>query len=120
MTATCDLALLSCGGIDALTTSCRFGYVSEAERQSTIEAGLVGDVLQNFLGRAGQRVDHPLNAHVIGMSPARPSGVENEALVSGGRETPGVPRGALRQVRPQTLVADKITARRLVEGAVRP
>ena len=51
------------------------------------------------------------------MSPARPSGVENEALVSGGRETPSVPRGAMR---PQTLVADEVAARRLVESVVRP
>ena len=37
MAEVCNVALLSCGGIDTLTTSYRVGYVSEAERQSMIE-----------------------------------------------------------------------------------
>ncbi len=117
MAATCDVALLSCGGIDALTTSYRVGYVSEAERQSMIRAGVVGDVLYNFVDREGQIVDHQVNDRVIGMSPARLSRVQNKVLVSGGREKLEILRGALRSLRPQTLVTDEVTGRCLLEGA---
>ncbi len=116
MAATCDVALLSCGGIDALTTSYRVGYVSEAERQSMIRAGVVGDVLYNFLDAEGRLVDHPVNERVIGMSPARLGRVENKILVSGGREKLDILRGALKSVRPQTLITDEVTGRSLMDG----
>ena len=120
MAATCDVALLSCGGIDALTTSYRVGYVSEAERQSMIRAGVVGDVLYNFLDRDGRLVDHPVNERVIGMSPERLARVGDKVLVSGGREKLDILRGAIRSLRPKTLITDEVTARRMLEGAGRP
>lgn len=44
-----DVAFLSAGGIEGITTSYRLGHVSEAERQSLIAAGAVGDLLYNFI-----------------------------------------------------------------------
>lgn len=120
MAAACDIALLSCGGIDALTTSYRVGYVSEAERQSMIRAGVVGDVLYNFLGADGRVVDHPVNARVIGMPPERLARVRNKVLVSGGREKLDILRAALRSLRPQTLVTDEATARHLARADAPP
>ena len=67
MAEVCNVALLSCGGIDTLTTSYRVGYVSEKERQSMIEAGVVGDILYNFVDQDGNIVDHPVNQRSISM-----------------------------------------------------
>ena len=117
MAATCDVALVSCGGIDGLTTSYRVGYVSEAERQSMVRAGVVGDVLYNFLDRDGRVVDHPVNERVIGMPPERLARVENIVLVSGGREKLDILRGALASLRPRTFITDEVTARHLLEAA---
>ncbi|MEM9431543.1 MAG: sugar-binding transcriptional regulator [Pseudomonadota bacterium] len=115
MAETCDIALLSCGGIDRLTTSYRVGYVSEAERRSMIGAGVVGDVLYNFIDGAGQVVDHPVNERAIAMPLERLSRVGHKVLISGGAEKIDIMRAVLTAVRPQGLITDEVTARALLD-----
>lgn len=116
MAESCDIALLSCGGISTLTTSYRVGHVSEAERQSMIEAGVVGDVLYNFLDKDGQLVDHPVNERSIAMPIDRLSRIPNKVLLSGGAEKTAIMLAALQSLQPRTLITDEITAKRLLES----
>ena len=117
MAEVCNVALLSCGGIDTLTTSYRVGYVSEKERQSMIEAGVVGDILYNFVDQDGNIVDHPVNQRSISMPLDRLSRVEQRVLLSGGREKIDILKAALRSLRPHTFITDEVTARSLVPSA---
>ena len=117
MAEVCNVALLSCGGIDTLTTSYRVGYVSETERQSMIEAGVVGDILYNFVDQDGNIVAHPVNQRSISMPLDRLSRVEHRVLLSGGREKIDILKAALRSLRPHTFITDEVTARSLVSSA---
>lgn len=110
----CDVALLSCGGISSLTTSYRLGHVSEADRQSMIDAGAVGDVLYNFLDADGEAIDHPVNERSISMSMERLKRVPNKVLISGGAEKVEILLAALKSLKPSVLVTDEATARRLL------
>ncbi|MEP3435513.1 MAG: sugar-binding transcriptional regulator [Hoeflea sp.] len=114
MAETCDVVLLSCGGISTLTTSYRTGHVSEAERISLIEAGAVGDVLYNFLDRDGQPVPHPVNERCISVSVDRLSRLSDKVLISGGIEKTLAIRATLKSVKPNTFVTDEATAMRLL------
>jgi DNA-binding transcriptional regulator LsrR (DeoR family) len=117
MAETCDVALLSCGGISTLTTSYRLGHVSEAERQSLIEAGAVGDILYNFLDRDGRLIDHPVNARAISMPLDRLARVPDKVLISGGSEKIAMLRGTLRSLRPSTFITDERSAAALLDDA---
>ena len=114
MAESCDVALLSCGDISTLTTSYRIGHVSEAERQSMIEAGVVGDVLYNFLDKRGQPVDHPVNARSIAMPIERLKRIPNKVLLSGGKEKIAIMLAALHSLKPRTLITDEMTAKGLL------
>jgi len=117
MAEACDVALISCGGISSLTTSYRLGHVSEAERQSMIDAGAIGDVLYNFIGADGEPVVHPVNDRAISMSMARLKRVKEKVLISGGPEKVDILRASLKSLHPSVLVTDEITARRLLDPA---
>jgi len=113
----CDVALLSCGGISTLTTSYRLGHVSEAERQSLIAAGAVGDLLYNFLDKDGVPVDHPVNDRSISMSIDRLKRIPNKVLISGGAEKIEIMQAILSAVKPSVLITDEATAKRLLDTA---
>ena len=118
MAESCDLALLSCGGIESMTTSYRVGHVTEAERTSLIRAGAVGDVLYNFIDRDGRLVDHPVNQRSISLSLEGLARIENKALLAGGVEKRGIISAVLKSVKPRILVTDEVTARYLVGEAL--
>ncbi len=114
-----DIALLSCGGVTSLTTSYRLGHVSEAERQSLIAAGAVGDVLYNFINEAGAVVDHSVNSRCISVSLERLQRIKERVLISGGAEKIAIMLAAIRTLQPTTIVTDEATAGRLLESAPR-
>ena len=118
MAESCDLALLSCGGIESMTTSYRVGHVTEAERMSLIDAGAVGDVLYNFIDRDGRLVDHPVNQRSISLSLEGLARIENKMLLAGGIEKRGIISAVLKSVKPRILVTDEVTARHLVGDAI--
>ena len=115
MAETCDVALLSCGGISTMTTSYRVGHVSEAERQSLIEAGAVGDILYNFLDGNGRRIDHPANERSISIPVEKLIRISKKVLISGGPEKTGMLLGTLGMLEPDVLITDESTAHRLLE-----
>ena len=106
-----DVAFLSAGGIEGITTSYRLGHVSEAERQSLIAAGAVGDLLYNFISEDGDLVDHNVNTRVISIGIDRLKNAKDRILISGGKEKVKVLLGCLRLVKPTVFITDEITAK---------
>lgn len=111
----CDVALLSCGGITSLTTSYRSGHITEAARQALLDQGAVGDILYHFLDADGALVDHSVNTRSISMPLDRLKRIPEKVLMSGGPEKIGILRAVMASVEPTVLVTDEITARTLLE-----
>ena len=105
-----DVALLSVGGISALTTSYRTGYITESDRRSLIDAGAVGDILYNFIDEDGNLVDHEVNNRVISVNLAILRRTAERVLISGGKEKRIALRAALKTLKPTTLITDEQTA----------
>lgn len=109
-----DLALISTGGIAQLETSYRTGHLSEADRQSLIEHGAVGDVLYNFVDANGRLVDHPVNQRAISLKLERLQRARERVLISGGASKYLVMPAAIRAIRPTVLITDEFTAQALL------
>ncbi len=109
-----DIALLSCGGIDGLTTSYRMGHLSEAERQSLMAAGAVGDILYNFVDAEGRPVAHHVNDRSMSMGVDRLQRIPERVLISGGPEKSAILRASIAALRPTTLITDEWSALRLL------
>jgi len=106
-----DVAFLSAGGIEGITTSYRLGHVSEADRQSLIAAGAVGDLLYNFISEDGDLVDHNVNTRVISIGIDQLKNAKDRILISGGKEKVKVLLGCLRLVKPTVFITDEFTAK---------
>jgi deoxyribonucleoside regulator len=113
----CDIALLSCGGITSLTTSYRSGHITESDRQTLISSGAVGDVLYHFLDADGMLVDHSVNARSISMAMDRLKRIPQKILISGGAEKIGILKATLSSLNPSVLITDEVTARTLLKKA---
>lgn len=113
----CDVVLLSCGGITTMTTSYRSGHINEAARQALIEQGAVGDLLYHFLDAEGRLVDHSVNTRSISMPINRLRRVPEKVLMSGGREKVGILKASMASIEPTVLVTDEVTARTLLDEA---
>ena len=111
----CDVALLSCGGITSLTTSYRSGHITEAARQSLIKAGAVGDILYHFLDANGTLVDHSVNTRLISMPLERLKRIPKRILVSGGAEKINILKAIMTSITPSVLITDEMTGRTLLE-----
>ena len=111
----CDVALLSCGGITTLTTSYRSGHVAEAARQALVEAGAVGDVLYHFLDANGKLVDHSVNSRSISIPLERLKLIPKKVLMSGGPEKIEILKATMTSIEPTVLITDEVTARALLE-----
>ena len=109
-----DVAFLSAGGIEGITTSYRLGHVSEADRQSLIAAGAVGDLLYNFISEDGDLVDHNVNTRVISIGIDRLKNAKDRILISGGKEKVKVLLGCLRLVKPTVFITDEFTAKTIL------
>lgn len=110
----CDVALLSCGGITAMTTSYRSGHINEAARQALIEDGAVGDVLYHFLDADGKLVPHSVNSRSISMPLDRLKRIPEKVLMSGGPEKIGILKATIASIQPTVLITDEVTARTLL------
>lgn len=111
-----DVALLSVGGITALTTSYRTGYITEADRRSLIEVGAVGDVLYNFIDASGMPVKHEVNDRVISANLKHLRRTPERVLISGGKDKVVALRAAISTLSPTTLITDEQTARSLTKA----
>ena len=105
-----DLVVMSAGGMAPESTSYRFGYFSEADRQSLIAAGAVGDLLYTFFDIDGRIVDHPINSRVMGIPSDSIAAAPHRILTSGGLGKVNAIVGAIRLSRPTVFITDEITA----------
>lgn len=105
-----DVAFVSVGGIASLNTSYRVGHLSEADRRSLINVGVVGDILYNFINVEGEIVDHPVNDRAIAIEIAKLKRAKDVVVISGGEEKIEALIGALRLLKPSNLITDEITA----------
>jgi deoxyribonucleoside regulator len=110
-----DMVLLSVGTMSAHSTSFRFGFFTEDERQSLIKAGAVGDMLYNFYDQHGHIVDHPINRRVMSMPIESLKSVPKRVLISGGNDKVEALLGALKLIPPSVLITNEATARQLVD-----
>ena len=83
--------------------------MSEAERQSLIDAGAVGDLMYNFISEDGQIVDHNVNTRAISVGVERLRGAKERVLISGGAEKVQVLLGSIKAVEPNVLITDEYT-----------
>ncbi len=111
-----DVAFVSTGGIKQLNTSYRVGHITEADRRSLIEAGVVGDVLYNFIDIDGKIVDHPVNDVSISVEIDTLKRSRNTVLISGGDEKVEAIVGTLKLLLPSYLITDELTATTIVEN----
>ncbi len=112
-----DMALLSVGTMSSESTSFRFAFFSEEERQSLVKAGAVGDMLYNFYDINGRTVDHPINRRVMSMPVDRLRRVPKRVMISGGIEKVDALLGGIKLVNANVLITDELTARQLVAKA---
>jgi DNA-binding transcriptional regulator LsrR (DeoR family) len=101
-----------------LNTSYRVGHLSEADRQSLIKAGVVGDILYNFINIKGEIVDHPVNDRAISIEINTLKQARDIVLISGGREKIEALIGALLLLEPDYFITDELTASIIAEYEV--
>ena len=109
-----DMVLLSVGILSQQSTSFRFGFFSEEDKQSLTAKGAVGDVLFNFFNIDGKLVDHPINERVMSMPIEKLRQVPRRVMISGGNEKIEALIGAMRLVNGNVLVTNESTARGLL------
>ncbi len=115
-----DMALVSVGTLSPQSTSFRFGFFTETERQSLIAAGAVGDMLYNFYDAAGKIVAHPINERVMSIPVERLRGVPRRVLISGGNDKVEALLGGLRLVNCNVLITNEATAQALLQRTAAP
>lgn len=112
-----DAVLVSIGGIASATTFYRGGFLSEADRETLVARGAVGDLLFHFFNRDGELVDHPVNGLVMSVEVDRLRRAPLRVLTSGGAEKTEALLGAMRLIAPTVLITDEESARRMLKAA---
>jgi deoxyribonucleoside regulator len=112
-----NMVLMSVGTMAQESTSFRFGFFTEQERQSLIDAGAIGDLLYNFYDKSGQLVDHPINRRVMSMPVDRMRRVPKRVMISGGKEKVEALRAGMKLVEANVLITNEEAARRLIDQA---
>lgn len=110
-----DIALTSAGDLTRKAQTMREELMSRGIAGELAEAGAVGDVLGHFLDANGQRVDHPVNDQVIGISFKAMQDLPHLVLAAGGSHKINIIRAALAAGLVDTLVTDDETARTLLD-----
>jgi DNA-binding transcriptional regulator LsrR (DeoR family) len=105
-----DLAFLSLGDLSQRSLLIRYGLPRDVSVRALREAGAVGDVLGQFLDRAGRPVDHPINRRVIGLPLAKMARIPMVVLAAGGLNKAPVIAAALQGGIAKVLVSDEQTA----------
>jgi DNA-binding transcriptional regulator LsrR (DeoR family) len=112
-----DAVLVSIGGIASATTFYRGGFLSEADRETLVARGAVGDLLFHFFDREGRLVDHPVNELVMSVEVDRLRRAPLRILTSGGAEKTDALLGAMKLIAPTVLITDEESARRMLDAA---
>ena len=111
-----DAVVVSAGSLGPEAAIARFALIGEADRKTLSEYGGVGEMLCNVYDREGQILDHPLNQRVMSVPLEAVRAAPIRVLAAGGEHKQAAIAGALKLLKPTTLVTDAATARRLTEG----
>ncbi len=111
-----DAVVMSVGGMGSEGTSYRFGYFSEADRQSLMATGAVGDLLYHFFDLDGAIVEHSINSRVMAIPADTIRAAPHRILTSGGPDKVEAIVGAIRLCRPTVLITDEVTAAAVLEA----
>jgi len=111
-----DAVVVSVGSLGPEATVARFALIGDAERKALREYGGVGEMLCNVFDREGRIVDHPLNEGVMSVPLEVVRAAPIRVLAAGGEHKLAAIDGAIKLLKPTTLVTDLATARRLTDG----
>jgi deoxyribonucleoside regulator len=112
-----DMVLVSVGTMAENSTAFRMGFISEAERQSLIKKGAVGDLLYNFFDANGKLLDHPMNSRVMSMPIDKLKKVPKRVMISGGLDKVEALFAALKLIEANVLITSEATAQALLNHA---
>ena len=111
------LALVGIGAIEPSKLLAASGNVfSPHELRSLSARGAVGDICLRFFDEAGAPVQTPLNDRVISIELAQLKQVKRVVGIAGGRRKTAAIRAALAGGWINTLITDRSTAERLLQG----
>lgn len=110
-----DAVLLSVGGTTSTATSYRVGYLTDAQHDSLVSAGAIGDLLFHFFDEHGNLVDHEINDRVMSVGIDRLRRAPIRLLASGGPEKVGALIGVMKLVEPTVFITDEVTAASMIE-----
>jgi DNA-binding transcriptional regulator LsrR (DeoR family) len=111
------LALVGVGTVEPSQLLASSGNIFSSEELDTLrENGAVGDILYRFFDTDGNIVQTPLADRVTGMDLEQLRRVERVVGIAGGARKFAAIRGALNGGLINTLITDRLTAERLVNG----
>ena len=108
-----DAVVVSVGSLGPEAAIARFAVIGEADRKTLAEYGGVGEMLCNVFDEEGRVVDHALNQRVMSVPLEAVRAAPIRVLAAGGAHKLAAIRGALKLLKPTTLVTDAASARRL-------
>jgi DNA-binding transcriptional regulator LsrR (DeoR family) len=110
-----DAVVVSVGSLGSEAAIARYALIGEADRKALREYGGVGELLCNVFDREGRIVDHPLNERVMSVPLEAVRAAPIRVLAAGGAHKQAAIAGAIKLLKPTTLVTDAPTARRLTD-----
>lgn len=110
MARSLDAVVLGAAGIGPDATAHRSRFITDADRESVIRAGAVGDLLFNFFDAEGRLVDHPINERVMSVPLDIVGQVPVRVLAAGGASKVHALGGALKLLKPTVLITDQYAA----------
>jgi DNA-binding transcriptional regulator LsrR (DeoR family) len=111
-----DAVVVSVGSLGPEAAIARFALIGEADRKTLGEYGGVGEMLCNVYDEEGRIVDHPLSQRVMSVPLEAVRAAPIRVLAGGGAHKLAAIRGALKLLKPTTLVTDAVTARKLTDA----
>lgn len=110
-----DMVLLSVGDLDVESTPYRHGFVSESVRSAMVAQGAVGETLFNYFDKKGKLVLSEISGCVMSVPLKTIAIAPKRVIASGGLRKAEALLGAIRLIRPTTLITDEFAARRIIE-----
>jgi DNA-binding transcriptional regulator LsrR (DeoR family) len=106
-----DVIILSVGDLTERSLLMRYGLPKDVSIDALVAAGARGDILAQFINRAGRPIDHPINGRAIALPLDSLRSVPNVVLSSGGINKTEAIAAVLRSGLCKVLVCDEDTAR---------
>lgn len=112
-----DAVLVSVGDVSPEGTAYRYGVMPEELRRRVVKMGAVGDLLFHYYDRKGELINDPVQGRVMSVPVETLKAVPQRILASGGVGKAEALLGALRLMKPTTLITDEHAARALIKLA---